>query len=74
MANPLRYVSHMSKKVWPEMSKDSHLEPNTDLQDLKVLICKIWESFESKHEPVKSPILKVNFSEFTKNTTEYHYG
>ena len=50
------------------MSKDSHLEPNTDLHDLKVLISKIWESFESKHEPVKSPILNVSFTKFTKIT------
>ena len=58
----------MSKKVWPEMSKDSHLEPNTDLQDLKLLISRIWVSFESKHEPVKSPILKVSFAKFKSQT------
>ena len=69
VANPLRYVSHMSKKVWPEMSKDSHREPNTDLQDLKLLISRIWVSFESKHEPVKSPILNVSLAKFTPNPT-----
>lgn len=51
------------------MSKDSHLEPNTDLQDLKLLISRIWVSFESKHEPVKSPILKVSFVKFTQTPT-----
>ena len=73
MANPLRYVSHMSKKVWPEMSKDSHLEPNTDLQDLKLFISRIWVSFESKHEPVKSPILNVSFIKFTPNPTHLRF-
>ena len=52
------------------MSKDSHLEPNTDLQDLKLLISRIWVSFESKHEPVKSPILNVSFTKFTPNPTQ----
>ena len=51
------------------MSKDSHLEPNTDLQDLKLFISRIWVSFESKHEPVKSPILNVSFTKFTPNPT-----
>ena len=63
----------MSKKVWPEMSKDSHLEPNTDLQDLKLFISRIWVSFESKHEPVKSPILNVNFIKFTPNPTHLRF-